>query len=139
MFKNILICVDGSDSSLRAAEVGCEIAASMGNAVTVVYAAYIPAMYMDDLNAELQESIREDGKRILDETVHACEAKTGGIEKKLLYNEKAEEGILRLLEEGTYDLVILGSNGRDATARKVMGSTSSRVLEGSAVPVLIVP
>lgn len=138
MFKNILICTDGSGSSLRAAEAGCEIAVSMGAEITIVYAAYIPPMYMDDLNAELQESIREDGKRILDETVHVCEAKVGGIEKKLLHNEKAEEGILRLLEEGTYDLVILGSNGRDATARKVMGSTSTRVLEGSGVSVLIV-
>jgi nucleotide-binding universal stress UspA family protein len=58
--------------------------------------------------------------------------------KMLLFDEKAEEGILRLIEESGFDLVVLGSRGLDATKRKAMGSTSMRVLEQSSCPALII-
>ena len=106
--------------------------------VTIVHAAYIPPSYLDDLGPELQDAIRDDGKRILEITVTVFESSKEKVETRLLFNEKAEDGILRLIKEEGYDLVIVGSRGLDATARKALGSTSTRVLEGSNIPVLIV-
>jgi nucleotide-binding universal stress UspA family protein len=138
MFANILVGTDGSDAAMRAAETGREIAMNMNASVTIVHAAYIPPSYLDDLRPELQDAIRDDGKRILKMTINVFESSNVKVETTLLFNEKAEDGILRLIEERGYDLVILGSRGLDATARKALGSTSMRVMEGTNIPVLIV-
>jgi nucleotide-binding universal stress UspA family protein len=138
MFKKILIGTDGSDNAMRAAEAGRDIAKSMDAEVTLVYAAYVPPFYKGDLGSELCDVLREEGIRILDATARVFEGSGVRVATKLLYDEKSEEGILRLLEEGDYDLVIVGSRGLDATSRKALGSTSNRVLEGTDRPVLIV-
>jgi len=82
--------------------------------------------------------LRSDGNRILESAVRAFV--DSGLEphKILLFDEKAEEGILRLIDEKDFDLVIVGSRGLDATKRKALGSTSMRVLEQTRCPVLIV-
>jgi nucleotide-binding universal stress UspA family protein len=138
MFKKILIATDGSDNAMRAAEIGKGIAACMGAEVTLVYAAYVPGMYANDLRPEIVEAIREDGRRILKITARVFEDSDVVLHKELLYDEKAEDGILRLVKEETYDLVIVGSRGLDATQRKALGSTSMRVLQGTVCPVLVV-
>ena len=138
MFKKILVATDGSDNAMRAAEVGRDIASCIGSEVTLVYAAYVPAMYADDLRTEIREGLRDDGRRILDTA--ASLFKGSGIEplRELLFDEKAEDGILRLVQERGYDLVIVGSRGLDATGRKALGSTSMRVVEQATCPVLVV-
>ena len=138
MYKKILIGTDGSDNAMRAAEAGRDIAKCMKADVTIVYAAYVPVIYKADLGPELQTSIREEGKRILTATARVFEGTEIKVATKLLYDEKAEDGILRLLKEGGYDLVIVGSRGLDATTGSVLGSTSTRVLEGTDRQVLIV-
>jgi nucleotide-binding universal stress UspA family protein len=110
----------------------------MDAAVTVVHAAYIPPSYLIDLSPELQEAIHDEGKRILEMTVKVFAGSNIKVETGIFYDEKAEDGILRLTAEGSYDLVIVGSRGLDATTRKALGSTSMRVLEGTNIPVLIV-
>jgi nucleotide-binding universal stress UspA family protein len=138
MFKKILIGTDGSDNAIRAAEAGRDIAKCMGAEVTLVYAAYVPPTYQDDLRPEIYEAVRTDGRRILNVTARVFEKTDVKVETELLYDEKAEDGILRMLSEGSYDLVIVGSRGLDATQRKALGSTSTRILEGTSCPVLIV-
>jgi len=138
MFKKILIATDGSEGAMRAAEIGKGIATCMGAEVTLVYAAYVPGMYANDLRPEIVEAIREDGRRILKITARVFDDAEVAVHKELLYDEKAEDGILRLISEDDYDLVIVGSRGLDATQRKALGSTSMRVLEGTTCPVLVV-
>jgi len=138
MFKKILVATDGSDNAMRAARKGRDIASCMESEVTLVYAAYVPAMYADDLRTEIREGLRDDGRRILATTARLFEG--SGIEplSELLFDEKAEDGILRLAQERGYDLVIVGSRGLDATGRKALGSTSMRVIEQATCPVLVV-
>jgi nucleotide-binding universal stress UspA family protein len=138
MFKKILVATDGSDNAMRAAEQGRDIASCMNAEVTLVYAAYVPNMYRGDLRPEILEAVRGDGRRILDAAAHVFDATKVAIRTELLYDEKAEEGILRMLSEGHYDLVIVGSRGLDATQRKALGSTSMRVVEQATCPVLVV-
>ena len=138
MFERILIATDGSDNAMRAARTGMEIAVCMRTEVTLVYAAYVPPMYANDLRPEISEALREEGRRILASTAKLFEG--SGIEplSELLFDEKAEDGILRLAHERGYDLVIVGSRGLDATGRKALGSTSMRVVEQATCPVLVV-
>lgn len=138
MFKRILIATDGSDNAMRAARTGMEIAACMRAEVTLIYAAYVPTMYRDDLRPEIADALREDGRRILEAAARLLEDTDVIVKKEILFDEKAEDGILRLTQERGYDLVIVGSRGLDATGRKALGSTSMRVIEAATCPVLVV-
>lgn len=138
MFKKILVATDGSDNALRAVKAGKDLADRMKAEVTLAYAAYIPTMYSVDITPEIKDALREDGRRIL--SISAALFKDSGIEPKtrLLFDEKAEDGILRLVAEEDYDLVIVGSRGLDEARRKAMGSTSMRIVEDATCPVLVV-
>lgn len=138
MFKKILVATDGSENAMRAAEQGRDIASCMGSEVTVVYAAYVPTMYAGDLRPEIFDSVHADGQRILNATARMFEGTEVKVKTELLYDEKAEDGILRLAEEQGFDLVIVGSRGLDVTQRKALGSTSMRVVEQATCPVLVV-
>lgn len=49
----------------------------------------------------------------------------------------AAENILRMLDEGDYDLVVMGSHGHSRVRRALLGSVSEKVLRASTVPVLL--
>lgn len=48
------------------------------------------------------------------------------------------ETILRLAEEGIYDLIVMGTGGRSGLSRVFMGSVTEKVLRASPIPVLTV-
>ena len=137
MGKKILVAFDDSENAMRAVKAGEEIAVRFEAEITLIYAAYVPSMYDDDLRPEIRDALREDGRRILDAAVHSFSGSGIKPQTRLLFDEKAEDGILRIAREG-FDLIILGSRGLDVTRRKALGSTSMRVLEKSGCPVLIV-
>src|SRR4030095_15629388 len=47
--------------------------------------------------------------------------------------------ILRHADSSKADLIVMGTQGLGAAGRLLMGSTASRVLEATTVPVLVVP
>jgi nucleotide-binding universal stress UspA family protein len=50
----------------------------------------------------------------------------------------AGEAIAKIVEQGKFDLLIMGSHGHGALANLVMGSVATQVLAQSTVPVLLV-
>jgi nucleotide-binding universal stress UspA family protein len=56
----------------------------------------------------------------------------------ILTEEPIRKAILKRIEEGRHDLVVMGSRGRGAVRSAVLGSVSHFVLHHSPVPVLIV-
>ena len=51
----------------------------------------------------------------------------------------AADNILDLSSSESADLIVMGSNGKDDISDFFMGTTSSKVLEKSTIPVLVVP
>ncbi|PCR89031.1 universal stress protein [Natrinema ejinorense] len=46
--------------------------------------------------------------------------------------------IVKLAESDDYDMVVIGSHGRDGVARVLLGSVAEKVVRRSSVPVLVV-
>jgi nucleotide-binding universal stress UspA family protein len=56
----------------------------------------------------------------------------------LLSGDPASE-LLREIEKGAYDLVVLGTHGRSGLSRLLLGSIAEKIVRHAAVPVLTVP
>jgi nucleotide-binding universal stress UspA family protein len=54
-------------------------------------------------------------------------------------DEHAYHGVLELAYRGGADLIVIGSNGRGSLERALLGSTSTKLVEKSTIPVLVVP
>ena len=55
----------------------------------------------------------------------------------VLTTQPVPRALLRQIDEGHYDLVVMGSRGRGAVRSALLGSVSHDVLHHSPVPVLI--
>ena len=51
---------------------------------------------------------------------------------------KAHQQILRIAEEGKYDLIVMGVRGTGALSRFAFGSTADRVIRQADCPVLTI-
>jgi nucleotide-binding universal stress UspA family protein len=134
MFDRILIAVDGSDCSRRAAAFGLGLADAYGATVEVVHA--VEPSAFDD--RELREQRREHGEEYL--AAAADLADEAGVEgERTLLEGRAPKAIVRRAGASGADLVVLGRRGRGGLGERLLGSTAERVLRGAAVPVLVVP
>lgn len=136
MFKKILVATDGSPNALRAAEGALAIAQALKAEVVLVYVAYVPSLYDDDISDELQESFVDDGRKILKDTARIYEKAAFPVETKLIRDKKPAIGICEMGED--FDLIVLGNRGLHEEAKMAVGSTSSQVVHCAPCSVLLV-
>ncbi|MFQ5855901.1 MAG: universal stress protein [Anaerolineae bacterium] len=121
---HILVTTDGLEHAREAVKFACQLAAQAGARMTVLGVAE-----QADRDGVARRAIADSG-RLLEER---------GIEHttKLRHGHPAEE-ILQEIEQGNYDLIVIGARGRSRLTRFLLGSVSFRVLEHATIPVLIV-
>jgi nucleotide-binding universal stress UspA family protein len=136
-FKRILVGVDGSDNSIRAAQKAAEMASVFHSDIVLLYVIQPgeSAYYTGMLTTERAELAK--GKEKLNRARLTCEEAGLKPELKVMLGNPAEV-ILDLSDEG-YDLIVVGTRGIGALARFLMGSVSTRVVQLSKAPVMVVP
>jgi nucleotide-binding universal stress UspA family protein len=135
--KKILLGIDGSDGSYKAASYAAELAARMGAAVTLMFV--ISDQYTDRFIAKPTYTPNEEimaGDRF-------NRAKEIMEQKKVAYDTMVEMGnpAQKLIAAGEsgYDMIVLGTRGLSAVKEFMLGSVSSKVVQHSKIPVLVVP
>lgn len=84
-----------------------------------------------------EDAERSKGEEKLYRAREVCEDAGLEPEMKVMLGNPAEV-ILDLSEDG-YDLIVVGTRGTSALARFLMGSVSTRVVQFSKPPVMVVP
>ena len=136
--RKILVPVDGSENSLRAAE----LAAEMAN----VYGAGIEYLYVVDLegvlahrksteNSVLEEAVAA-GKEVLNKVLETAPSAIPA--RGRCVSGDAPQAILQAAVEADADLIVMGSRGLGAFRAAILGSVSSYVLEHATCPVTLV-
>lgn len=140
--KKILLAVDGSEGSARAATVSFEVTEMTKSKLFILHVIPTPIVRqvalmsdgnVDDILAKyslkgenLQEGIKEASKEY-------------GIEVELIIDRGSpSERILAQVKKLGIDLVIIGSSGASGGGRTGLGSTAERVAMNIDIPVLIV-
>jgi nucleotide-binding universal stress UspA family protein len=138
--KRVLVAVDGSDSSLKAARMALEVATRFGARITLVHV--VPKLLLPPdayglTIAEVEKEHRAYAERLLDQTL--AQLTLGGMEptKTILYGSPAE-AIAEEAAASDVGLVVIGSRGHGAVARVFLGSVSDRLVHISPKPVLVV-
>ncbi|WP_285010959.1 universal stress protein [Pedobacter faecalis] len=141
--KKILIAVDNSTCSEKAARVGYETAKTFGAEVALVNIIEpVPANVNPDLTLapvflETYDNSEENSHLLLKE----IENKYGqGVPTTYLsVIDTAAHGIIQQSDEYGSDLIVIGTYGRTGLYHFLMGSVAEHVARKSACPVLIVP
>jgi nucleotide-binding universal stress UspA family protein len=91
---------------------------------------------------DIKRHAQADIQPLLDEAAALIEAAGVPVEATLEW-ETAHTALLDVARRRRADLIVVGAHGSDATGRAIgrvlLGSTSSRLLHYSDVPVLVVP
>ena len=145
--KRILVAVDGSSPSLRAVDLGADLAAKYGAELLLMNV--MPEQAMVD--PTLREFARSEGlegspyevfrafvsKALSDAQTHANDAGVSRVTPEIATGDPAAV-ILAAAEHRSIDLIVLGRRGRGQLSALLLGSVSQKVANGAACPVLIV-
>ena len=140
--NKVMLAVDGSEGSARAATVAFEVAEMTKSKLFIVHV--IPTSVvnqfslMSDANPdEVLDKYEVKGKKLLNGYKGAAEDYKLDVELILEKGSPSERIILQA-KELEVDLVIIGSEGADGQLRSGVGSSAERVVFGSSSPVLVV-
>lgn len=138
--NNILVAVDGSKYSQKALFKAKQLATALNSEVTILNVVGIwDNVYTHNttLKAQLGKTELENTERILKEAEEIFEGFPGKMTAMYKTGDVVEE-IVKLAEDGGYDLVIMGSRGAGAFSRTLIGSVSDKVLHHIKTSVLII-
>ncbi len=136
MYKKILLAADGSDNSFRAAQETLKLLHADSD-VTILNVVDVSDSKDEVLHSGHSESIV--GKR--KEKLSKIEALYR--DNNVAYNVQFAQGtpnetVVKHANNGTYDIVVLGSRGLNTLQEMMLGSVSHKVTKRSDIPVLIV-
>jgi len=141
--KKILIAVDNSTCSEKAAKTGYEIARNYDAEVALVNVIEpMPANINPDLTLapvflETYDNSEENSHLLLQEIENKFSQ--GVSTTYLSVVDSAAHGIIQQSDEWGSDLIVIGTYGRTGLYHFLMGSVAEHVARKSACPVLIVP
>jgi len=141
--KVVVVGVDGSDRSLRAAKVATEMARAHGARLHVVTVVRPPEGWWGVVGSPppadaLAASMSEAQRSVLDQALESIDAE--GIEVT-----SAEEigdpasALAEVCSSLDADLVVVGRRGAGMVERIILGSVADRLAHDAPCPVLIVP
>ena len=143
--KKILVPVDGSPASKKAAERAVEIAKKYGSDITFVTVAKTPDMAnVGDFTFRIHynyDNVINNHKvvqaEMLDKFIDGLDIEGINIEKKVVSGEPSDE-ILKIANDCEYDYIIMGQRGFSKFTRFFVGSVTQRVIAESPCAAVIV-
>jgi nucleotide-binding universal stress UspA family protein len=137
--KRFLVPVDGSDLAEHALPHVEQLARSAGAEVTLLYVEAPPEIGVDHGPSATVQAQKRKGALTYLGTLLPGLAEAGLPVKHQIRTGYPAEEVVREVEHGNMDLVIMSSHGRTGIARATLGSVADRVLRTSPVPVMLVP
>jgi nucleotide-binding universal stress UspA family protein len=146
LLRTILVPVDGSEWSFRAAKYAIKIAKMSDAQIVCVHAIVsLPATAYSNLNAgvlvpQYMEEAKKEAQKWFDE-IDAIAKKAGvvGLSTEIMLDVVSVADVLiSYAERNNVDLIVIGTKGRTGLKKFVLGSVASGVVSHAKCPVLVV-
>jgi nucleotide-binding universal stress UspA family protein len=142
--SRILVAIDGSEHSLRAADYAFALARSSGSAkqvfvITVLDLSSIFKLIPKETKKQMISLGKMEAGRMFDVIGEA--AKKAGISIKtdvIESSASAADAIINYATKNDVDLIVVGSKGRTGASKVLLGSVASKVVTYAACPVIVV-
>lgn len=140
-YKHILTLTDFSDYSKRAVEEAAKIAKCQGSKLTVLHIAHDQSQFSLYINESQYKEIKKKIDLEVEENFSKLEDDIP-ILKDMEWESYVRRGTpyieaLYEMEDGDYDLVVIGSHGEGGFKRLVHGSTAGKILRHCPISILI--
>lgn len=141
-FKQMLLSVDGSDASLRAAEYALRLASCEHCRVLVLHVvdedvADDMASFSDRPRESILEKMTSSGQEYLSDIRKKAQDQQIDVETEVAVGIPSRV-ILSYAKKHKADVIVMGPVGRKGAHRVLIGSVTERVIEQSHIPVLVV-
>lgn len=138
MYKRILLAVDGSDNSHRAADEAIKIASLIADSlIEIIYVVDFDKVKSDVLHSESKEALDYSRRKHLIPFEDKIKVKNINYEVKI-FNGYPGPTIIEYANDEAVDLLVIGSRGLNAFQEMVLGSVSHKVVKHVNCPVMIV-
>jgi nucleotide-binding universal stress UspA family protein len=141
MFQRILSMTDFSDDADYAVSIAIGLSKTFGAQLTILHVIhdesqlpfYLSALQYEELNKVIMAEIDRKFKNYIDKFP---DLKNIQYKTKIRKGSSYAQGILEM-EEGNYDLVVIGSHGQSALKKFFYGSTSEKIIRRAPINVLV--
>lgn len=152
LFQKILVPLDGSEHSLRALDEGAQIAKVFSGKMTLINVYSVQPILMPVQSgpgytnapiftgpevSKLMEAAKKSGNKILNDGEQRISATEVQVEKLLVEGHAVEE-IVRIANEGNFDLVAIGARGISHIREMLLGSVTDGVIHHVHCAVLVI-
>lgn len=134
--RSILVAVDGSDASMSAVRQAAELARAFDSKLTLVHVV-APIFAPPEVSMSV-EPWTEAAVRAGEQLLEAAERVANRPCERLNLTGSPAERLADLADSLSVDLVVVGSKGRNAVSRVLIGSVTDRLVHICKRPVLVV-
>ena len=140
-YKKILIAIDNSAYSMKAARVGFSLAHKLKASIGLLY---VVDKSMEIVSADLGITPSQSQTILLNEaekTIGQYIRLYDGVEQVERFTPEGIPGqeIINISREWGADLIVMGTHGRTALEKMLTGSVAEYVMRHAAIPILITP
>ena len=138
-FSKIIVAVDGSEVSLRAAEHAARIAKQDGAGLIALHVVAVPPFEVQGQVADSYANARKDAKKWMKDVEEIAMRNGIGVKTEVLVGAySVVDAILGYAETTKADLIVTGTRGRTPSKRIVVGSVASGLVEYASCAVLVI-
>jgi len=140
-YQKILIAVDDSSYSMKAARAGFALAHRLKAMIAILY---VIDKSKEVINADLGITPGQSKTVLLGEaekTIEQYIKMYDGIDKVFRFTPEGlpEKEILNIANEWKADLIVMGTHGRSGLNRMLTGSIAEYVIRHAEIPVMVTP
>jgi nucleotide-binding universal stress UspA family protein len=148
-FEKVLLCVDGSESSMKAADYAVMLAKQNGAQVIALHVIVSQLGYAystgtfglvtpNTINDMLQKS-KQEAQRWFDEIGKNAAANGVKFKTEVVASPTSTvPAIVNYAEDNKVDLIVVGTRGRSGFTKLLLGSVASGVVTYASCPVMVV-
>jgi len=136
-FRRILIAVDSEPVAAHAADIGVDLARSLGADVALIYVIDSSPEYISQKEfPQTLAQAEQDGKRLLAGFRERLRLQPSALE--FVQAGKPATEIAKTAKDWPADLLVIGSHGRGGVQRVLLGSVAEGVMGHAPCPVLVI-
>lgn len=139
-YSKILIAVDNSSFSLKAAKAGFELAHQLKAGVGLIF---VIDKSKEAINADLGITAEQSATTLLkqaEDTIEQLIKMYDGVSDVFRFTPEGfpKKEIINIAKEWEADIIVMGTHGRSGISHILMGSVAEYIIKHAPIPVMVV-